>query len=183
MFVYGVGGFVLLIIGKFIYSAYCEISKDNMFSLCFVDHEPPGEREIDIGNFHLISLGRTDHWIKVVNSIGLTITNFNVRFIPAEELAKRPTDPPIDMSQIIQVLQVFVTPGVLIQANISTMVNDGYGGIDIMLDRPISWGKGKAIFLKLDVSAKQIWSGKISFQGLDKDNHPRYARADARVMA
>lgn len=178
-FVIAVGGAIILGIRHVCSS----IRQDNIFDLCFVDHEPPSEREIDRGNLHEIPLGPSARWIKIITHVGLDLSHFDVRFIPDSELSKRPTDPPTNMKQIIQITQVFPTDAVRIQANDGTMMDDQYGGIDIVLNRSVPWGAGKAIFLKIDILAHQVWSGKISFQSFDKENNPRYARADVRVVS
>jgi hypothetical protein len=160
---------------KKIYDACQEISKDEMFKICFIDHPPPGERELNKYDFYPIPLVRQDHWVKVITSKGLRLSGFNVRFVTAKT---RLSDPPTDMRGIVEVLQVFLTPGVLIEAKVSTMSADGYGGIDIVLEKPVAWGKQKAIFLQVDVNAQQNWSGEISFQALDDEHAPRIARTD-----
>lgn len=173
-----ISGLVVLFVGlivKKIISACQEISKDEMFDICFVDHEPPGEKEIKRYDFYIIPLGRHDHWVKVITSQGLLLSGFNVRFVPAKT---RLSDPPTDMHGIVEVLQVSLTDSVQFESKVSTMLPDGYGGIDIVIEKPVAWGKQKKLFLKVDVNAQQNWSGEISFKALDEKHTPRIARTD-----
>jgi hypothetical protein len=182
-----IGGLAVLLIGwivKQFFFAWDSISKENMFSICFVDHDPPGSREIDRRDFYRITLGRSQHWVKVVTKEGLDITDFNIRFLSEQEVVTRPEDhSPDDIRLTIQILEVNVTPEIIAQGVTSIQTNDRHGGIDVKFRPAYPLGTGRAIFLRVDIDAKQIWSGKISFRGYDKDHHTRYARTDVRVVA
>ena len=166
----------------FFRSTLSELFKQRMFTISFVDHDPPGSTEIAPWTFYAIPLGTSEHWIKAVTTQGLPISDVNIRFISEAEAASAPGNAPEPMNSIIELLDVCVTHEIEQQGHTVTRTKDRHGGIDLKFRPPYAWGTGRAIFLKLLVDAKQVWSGKISFRGYDKDYHSRYARADVRVV-
>jgi hypothetical protein len=164
-------------IGAYVLSSCRAILKDNMFDICFTEGQ--GETEIDRMSFHSIPCGRSEHWVKIVTSIGLDLTDCNIRFFSVDGLTKQP---PENLSSTIQILTANVSPEIILQGVKSIQTKDRSGGIDIKFSPAYVWGKGKALFLRIDVVANATWTGKISFQGYDNEKHPRYARADVRVI-
>jgi hypothetical protein len=181
-----IGGlFVVFVVWLFSYigNAYRGRSQDSLFDLSFVDHDPPGSTEINRYGFHPIPLGHSQQWVKVITAEGFGLADINVRCISVEEAAKKPdANSPEDIRTIISITQVNITPEIIAQGVTAIQTDDRHGGIDVKLAPPYAWGTRRAIFLKIDIDAKQVWSGKISFRGYDKDQHPRYARADVRVI-
>jgi len=179
-----VGGLILAVIGWVIsrvWSAFSSVSKQEMFSIRFVDHDPPGSTETPLGSFYEIPLGRSDHWVKVVTNEGLVIDEVNLRFLSCEEAHKKPDNSPEDIREVISIMEVNLTPEIFAQGMKAVQTQDRHGGIDIKLIPAYPLGTMRAMFLRISVEAKQIWSGKISFRTNDKDHHPRYARTDVRV--
>jgi hypothetical protein len=176
-----IGRLILLVI-DFIRSKLSDVSKQNMFTIFFVDHDPPGSTEIAPWNFYSIPLGRSEHWVKVVTAEGFPVSDVNVRFLTVEEAAAQLGNAPASIVSIIEIADVCVTKEIEQQGHTVTKTKDRHGGIDLKFHPSYAWGTGRAIFLKVSVDTKQVWSGKISFRGYDKDYHPRYARADVRVI-
>lgn len=177
-----VTGRLIFAVLNFFRSKCTAILKQNVFSIAFVDHDPPGSSEIAPWNLHSIPLGRSQHWIKVVTAEGFPVSDVNVRFLTTEEAAAKPGNAPASIASIIEIEDVRVTDEIEQQGHTVTRTKDRHGGIDLKFRPPYAWGTGRAIFFQISVNAKQVWSGKISFRGYDKDYHPRYARADVRVI-
>lgn len=173
-------GGVLFGIWKFLSWLHKSISAWNTFALFFIDHGPPGQTRLDWGFTHAIPLGRQERWVEILFNRGLPLSRFNVRFVP---LTARPGDPPTDVSEIIQILEIHLGQQTNhVQAGISAMVHDQHGGIDIVLNRPVTIGTGRSLFLRLELVAKQIWTGRISFQTLDDENEPRDAQKEINIV-
>ena len=169
---------------NFFRSKCTAILKQHVFSIAFVDHDPPGSSEIAPWNLHSIPLGRSEHWIKVVTAEGYPVSDVNVRFLSVEEATAKPGNAPASIASIIEILDVCVSDEIEQHGHTVTRTKDRHGGIDLKFRPSYAWGTGRALFLKLTVDAKQVWSGKISFRGYDKNycRIPRYARADVRVV-
>jgi hypothetical protein len=175
-------GRLILLVVDFFRSKLSEVSKQNMFTIFFVDHDPPGSTEIAPWNFYSIPRGQSEHWVKVVTAEGLLLSDVNLRFLSAEEAAAPPGNAPASIAPIIEIADVRVTKEIEQQGHTVNRTKDRHGGIDLKFRPPYVWGTGRAIFLQISVDAKEAWSGQISFRGYDKDYHPRYTRADARVI-
>lgn len=164
-----VAGILLSIVGfiaLYVKGCFERLSKEQMFSCCFVDHDPPQSQEIHRFEFYPIPIGQSEHWLKVLTSKGLNITDFNVRFLSKEEAARDPDDrtqSPEDITPIIQVQGVQITPEILNQGVKSTQTPDRHGGIDIKLDPPYAFAKNRSMFLLVKIDARKLWSGKNKF--------------------
>jgi len=169
---------VVIIVGisNWAWSACSSFFKPDRFSLRFVDHAPPREREIDTWGSYHIPLGESEHWVKVVCNPGLKLQKFGLRFIPLEDLNKDLGDPPADIRRIIFIREIYLTKDVVLHGHNYVQVNDGLGGIEGTFTPPLLIGRGKGFFIKLRVRADQPWSGKISFEGLDEGHDPQYGR-------
>jgi hypothetical protein len=106
----------------------------------------------------------------------------NVRFLSTEEASAKPSNAPASIARIIEIVDVRVTDEIEQQGHTVIGTKDRHGGIDLKFRPSYAWATGRALFMKLTVEAKQVWSGKISFRGYDKDLNPRYTRADVRVI-
>ena len=175
-------GRLIFAVLAFVRSKFSAIIKQNVFSLVFVDHDPPGSSEIARWDFYLIPLGRSEHWIKVVTMEGFAVSDLNLRFLSMEEACVEPGNAPASIASIIEILEVRTNDEIEQQGHTVIGTKDRHGGIDLKFRPSYTWATGRALFLKLTVEARQVWSGKISFRGYDKDFHPRYARADVRVI-
>jgi hypothetical protein len=166
----------------FVRSQLSELFKQRIFKICFVDHDPPGSVEIAPWTFYSIPLGTSEHWVKAVTTQGFPASDMNIRFLSEEEAASAPGNAPESIRSTIELLDICLPHEIEQQGHTVTRTKDRHGGIDLKFRPPYAWGTGRAIFLKILVNAKQVWSGKISFRAYDKDFCPRYARADVRVI-
>ena len=158
---------VVIIVGifSFIGNIYRARSRDHLFDLSFVDADA---NEIDRDGVHPIPLGQSQHWVKVVTMEGFGLTDFNVRCISADEAAKNPDGhSPEDLRAIVSIKQVNIntTPEIVAQGVTATQTQDRHGGTDVTLAPPYPWETRKAIFLKVDIEARRVWSGMIRFAG------------------
>jgi hypothetical protein len=182
-----IGGVILSLVGFaciYVKDWVSRLKKKQMFSCCFVDHDPPGSSEMNRFDFYPIPIGESQHWLKVLTSEGLNLTDFGVRFVSKEESERDPDDrtqSPEDITSIMLVQNVDLTPEILAQGVKATQTPDRHGGIDIKLDPPYAFGTNRSLFLLIQINARQLWTGKISFRGYDKDLCPRYARTDVTV--
>jgi hypothetical protein len=74
-----------------------------MFTVCFVDHEPPNEREIDHQRPHFIQRGDSEHYLKIISNEGTELSRCNVRFIDLQELSQESYEPLVDIQHIIRI--------------------------------------------------------------------------------
>jgi hypothetical protein len=173
---------MIFLVIDFVRSKLSDVFDQTKFTLFFVDHDPPGSTEISPWDFYSIPIGRSEHWIKVVTAEGFPVSDMNVRFLTVEEASATPGNAPASIASIIEITDVRVTNEIEQQGHTVTRTKDRHGGVDLKFHPSYAWGTGRASFLKLSVDAKQVWSGKLSFRSYDKDYHPRYARADVRVI-
>jgi hypothetical protein len=182
-----VGGLIISTaggIGLYIRGKLSELAKKQMFSCCFTDHDPPQSSEMFRFDFYPIPIGLYHHWLKIITSEGLNLTDFNVRFLSKEEAERDPADrtrAPEDITSIIRVKSIELTPEILAQGVKATQTADRHGGIDIKLDPPYAFATKRALFLLIEVEATELWSGKLSFLAYDKELNPRYARTDVSI--
>ena len=138
---------------RWVSSKASEIRKQHMFSVCFVDHDPPESREVDLGDLHPIRLGQSIHWVKVVTEEGLPVSDINMRFITEGEAAATPRNTPEAITSTIEIRDVTLTPEISQQGHTVTRTKDRHGGIDIKIQPPYAWGKGRALFFRVEVDA------------------------------
>lgn len=129
-------GRLILMVVDFIRSKLSDVFKQNMFTIVFVDHDPPGSTEIAPWDFYSIPHGHSEHWIKVVTAEGFLLSDVNLRFLSAEEAAAKPGNAPASIASIIEVAVVRVTKEIEQQGHTVTKTNDRHGGIDLKFRPP-----------------------------------------------
>ena len=149
----GVLAILLWEFGKYAWATCSKWAQPDQFSILFRSHEPPGDVEVSKWGKHQIPIGNSEHWINLLCYPGLDLARFGVRFLPVEELSRECGDPPADIRSTIYIRDVDVLPEILIPNRLMTRVADRFGGIDVTFSPPVPVGTGKALVLKISVTA------------------------------
>ncbi len=146
------------------------IYKNQNHELRFIDHMPPGHNEEPFSVFKSVPMGEHELSCFVRSRYGSKIKEINFRFLNA------------DLSNVSPEVVHVKTLGGWNNNRLGALDIDTEGGIEAEYPVVRVLSPNEALYFRVGVSAKQSWSGQLSFRAKDDTGFRMFARHPFRVL-